>query len=760
MVEARKLYWLSLLATASCLMGCARDKAEPAGLTWRDLAPYPNPFGPDDANYAPQPHRDHPRSMKLSPDGKYLLVALQGSIDEPGDEVAIVDVASREVIDRVKVGRSPTGIAFHPDGRLAVVTNRYSNYLCVLDLETREVARHPVDYYLVEPLFDDAGRRLYATNRWRDAVQVWDVTTRGSRLELRARTDVGSHGIGVGINPRALALTADGAQLLVAARDGLTVSRIATDRLEEIDWDDDDPATTDFGAPDGVTRLYVGAFPHDLVVWRDRLYVPTLSASTFHPAEAGPDGDRDGADGDGTPNVGFADNQNEIAVFTLPDAKPLVRYTSDTICCPDAFDVGPDGPGGELLPPRSRWIVGGALPRAADAARGPDGDVLVVAYSGSNEVQRFEIGNDGTLEPGPVTRTGFQPMDVVVHVDRSEVFTLNRLADSITVLDLATFQVVHEILLGDVAHGRFPATDAEIGELYFHAGAAFTVDGDQTCEHCHPGRGNPSKPIALPILEDLRGSRMIPHVRGLAFTRPWLFEGFADEFNIFETVHEFARPENFPSPDFGTRDEFLQGTARAEIGRETSFGDAIDARLDFVGITRLLGLFLIHETALLPNPNSPSQPDVLRGKQLFESSETGCVMCHPPPGFTVTYTTNPFGTPLSFGPLVTPAKDADGVDIDRVNDPFLRFFPQVLQDERGVRLNPPTMLGIWDRAPPFLHDGRARNLRETLASPRHPALLPGERGFNEIDGMPDTHGGTSQLSPDELADLIAFLQSL
>ena len=80
---------------------------------------------------------------------------------------------------------------------------------------------------------------------------------------------------------------------------------------------------------------------------------------------------------------------------------------------------------------------------------------------------------------------------------------------------------------------------------------------------------------------------------------------------------------------------------------------------------------------------------------------------------------------------------------------------------RGVPvLQPPTLRGVWDRAPSFLHDGRARTLREALLPPNHPALQNGEHGFNERDGFPNTHGSTSQLTEAEVADLIAFLLSL
>ena len=121
---------------------------------------------------------------------------------------------------------------------------------------------------------------------------------------------------------------------------------------------------------------------------------------------------------------------------------------------------------------------------------------------------------------------------------------------------------------------------------------------------------------------------------------------------------------------------------------------------------------------------------------------------------------NPFETPLRFGPVVTPDRAADGTDLDRAAAGFLGTFPMAEQTDDGILLNPPTLKGIWDRAPGFLHDGRAANLREVVSTPGHPALREGETGYNERDGIPDTHGGTSHLTAGEVRDLVRFMKSL
>lgn len=785
--------WAALLVAALVGFGCkSKPDSSSAEPDFVDLEPYANRFATASELYEPQPRRQKPRALALAPDGQTLYVALQGSIDHPNEEVVGVDLSQRRVTERYRVGRNPTGLAMHPDGRHLVVANRFSNYLSVIDLHTGSVERQESDFYLVRLGFSADGARLYATNQWRDTLQAFDIERRGQQLAIH-RVGVGPEGWGVpvGRNPRDLLVTDDGSEVLVAAIGGLTISRVDAARLAEVDLDAD-AGTTDFGAPDGITRLDVGAPPNGMAITGQHLYVATTSAATGHPAVDGPDTNGSGTPGDGTPNVGFQDVQNELAVFLLEDLSEVVRYTSDSICCYDFRDVHPRDELGHLLAPRSRWIVGGALPEQITPLGGLGQQALAVTYSGSNQAQRFTLTDDGALEPADVIETPFMPTDIVANVERGELYASAHLADELVVIDADAFEVIETIALSGEDVKAFPATDAEIGELLFFAGADFSTDGDLTCAHCHPEQGNIGKAFNVPGLDDRRGSRMTPHSRGLFDTRPWQFAGGLDETINHEPLNEFAREVNFccydyrPTPvsgtlgqrdcptnppvvcdqqtypgDILTQDHFFLMRAERVLGRRRSPGGVLDTRLDFLGMARLLGLFLIHEPALLPNPNRSASADARRGREIFFSAKTGCAGCHPAPGFTVTYEHNPLDLALQFPMLITPPRGPDGENLSRISPRFLRNFPMARQLRDGEPMfNPPTLLGLWERATPLLHDGRARSLREALAPPGHPALLPGELGHNHRDGVPDTHGGTSHLTAAELADLIAFLNTL
>jgi mono/diheme cytochrome c family protein len=247
--------------------------------------------------------------------------------------------------------------------------------------------------------------------------------------------------------------------------------------------------------------------------------------------------------------------------------------------------------------------------------------------------------------------------------------------------------------------------------------------------------------------------------------------------------HHVLRCEEDPPPACATRrygsphltrDAHFRAAAMRVLHRDTSFGDVlytehlapdgtIERRpipLGFDGITGALGVFLRTHARLLPNPNAalPSA-DVRRGALLFASSETGCAGCHPLPTGAIAVAGS-ISEPLAMPFVVSPLRHAaTGVDLDRVSVGFLRTFPRTRQDESGLRIGVTSVRGAWDRVR-FLHHGAARSLREVIATPGHPGLDPGETGHNERDGLPDTHGGTSQLRRDELAALAAYVETL
>lgn len=810
----------SRFATATLLVACS--SSEPATrFQHASLEPYSNPFGPDHPMWSEQPHRDHPYGLSLSQDGAKLYVTLQGIEDEPGHDVAVVDTQTLEVARRIEVGTSPTGIELHPNGRFLVVANRFSNWASIIDTTTDEVSADvEVPFYSIDVVFSPDGARAWLSNRWKDSVLRWNVVADDSFRVTGSNYDglppEGPMGIAVGQNPRDLAITSDGQHLVVAHVTGEQVSLIDTTTETEV-------VPLDLASPAA-----------DVVAWGDVVFVSNMGRGTGDLPDDGNDGDEDGMPGDGTPNVIFQDPQSQITVLDEPSLRTRYDYTSDSVCCKDFREVTPFDPerGTRLTPPDAwppeyvdflpsvdTWILGGALPEQMAA----HDNTLWVAFSASNEVQRFNIAADGALIAGALFTTGMNPAELVVSPDGRFVYVAERLGEYITVIDIDAGPG-HErrVLVGDVAGGEFPATDAELGEAFNFVTGPFTVDGDQACVQCHREGGNLQRHHTMPLLVDrVWGTRMIQAYRGAFDSRPWFLETAMDETNFFAVINEFNRKENFcceltdpfiwpnypsveacnadpklsgcnhvlncendPPPEcakrgygssFATRNAAFLDAARRVFGRDTTFGDGVyiehadgtreGVPLTFDGISRALGLFLLLRPRFLPNPNAwLDLAATERGRSLYESSATGCAFCHPLPITTVASEPpfSPFDMPIVFPPVLTPRKNPlTGINADTVNAGFLGTFTSTQQDDDGtLRFGAPILRGIWDRATRFFHDGRASSLREAIATPGHPVLGPGQVGFNETDGVIDTHGGTSHLTPAEFEDLLRFLLSL
>ncbi len=813
----------AVFAVFAALAACGDD--EPIGDVRHavTLRPGGNPFGPADPLWAPQPLRLKPQEVAVNADGRRAFVSLPGTIDRPDSRVAIVDGvdgAQPRLVRRVQVGSAPLGLALHPQGRWLVVTLRTSNHLAIVDAD-RGALQHllATDAYTIDAAFDPSGERLVLSNRWKDAVAIWRVRAEAQGLRVLER----GPWLPVAANPRDVAVSADGRWAAVGALTGLDV------------------AIVDLAANAVSARVSLGA-PSNGVAFAGRwLVVATLSASTHHPAAEGPDGDGDGSPGDGTPNINFQDLQNEIAVIDPSSGAIAWRGTSDSIWGRDYRDVDPRdlARGGALLPPPERRVVAGALPEGVVASA--DGATVWVGMSGSDEVQSFAVdAATGALTPLHVAAAGgHQPMGLALA--GGHLLVAHRLGETLGVLDATTLQPIATVVVGDVSAGAFPATDVEIGELINFVTAPMTVDGDQTCAHCHREEGNIDKAFSMPLLARAgRSSRMTMAYRGAYDTRPWFHEAAMDQGNFLPVLNEFMRIENFcctdytlfgpagapkscgsdppdvcasapnassadgvsaarlgreafasprPTP-FVERDAFVRDAARRLVGRDTSFGDGLayehpitgvraPIALDFAGVTRAIGLFLLAAPRLLPNPN-PRSAAAARGERLFERFDVGCAGCHPAPAYTVADDVTGANPAARMLPVVTPMRDAEGRNLDLLAPGFVATFALAEQDrcedvapiaacaadpsagdaDRQVRFGAPSLRGLWDRAPGMLHHGRARGLREVLCAPGHPALRPGEVGRNERDGVPDSHGGTSHLSVAEIEDLIAFLQTL
>ncbi len=681
-----------------------------------------------------------------------------------------------------------------------------------------------VPFYTTDIVFTPDGSQAFLANRWKDSVLVWDLnvdskfSVTGDNYSKEAIED--PMGIAVGNNPRDLAISPDGTNLYVASPTAATISIIdvatqtETRRIDLMSPPGDVIATNEYvfythtgrgthHPPDEGYDTNKSGNPGDgtaNVMFQDlqnEIGVLSPSGDLLHNYTS---------DSICCGDYRDVDPDNPTKGETLP---PSVRWPASRV---------------DFLPPKDTWIVACALPEQmalhdgrlfAVCSGSNEVQAFDIAPGGSLTPRQMA---------GGLYETGMNPFGIAVAADGKRAYVAERLGEHVTILDLeAGPGNERRVLAANTQGGSYPATDAEIGEALNFVFAPLTIDGDLTCVHCHRDGGNIAKPVAMPLQEDgVWGTRMQMAYRGAADTRPWFMESSMAEDNFFPVINEFARKENFcceqddpsiwpnyPSPNaciddgtlegcnhvlncredpppecaartygsaYSTRSEhFLAGAVKL-FGQERTFGDALfdeilapdgsmtrqGIRLDFSGTTKAIGLFLLSMPRLPPSPYAHLDlPSARRGKMLYESLATGCSTCHPLPVTSISTDFNPLDMPLRFPAVITPRINHEtGENADGVNARFEGAFPDTEQDEAGVYFGVTPLRGLWDRASRFYHDGRAPSLREALATPGHPALLPGETGFNETNGMPDTHGATSHLSPDELEDLISFVLTL
>jgi YVTN family beta-propeller protein len=149
-----------------------------------------------------------PEQLAVSRDGRTLIVA-----SEDTASAVLLDVASGAVRATLPAGDEPEGVNVSPDGKLACVTAEGGASVALIDLAQRALERRiAVGQRPRNCLFDATGRRLYVSNEFGGSVSELDVHA-GSVL----RTVVLP---GEGLRPMGLAFSHDGARLFVTTGRG------------------------------------------------------------------------------------------------------------------------------------------------------------------------------------------------------------------------------------------------------------------------------------------------------------------------------------------------------------------------------------------------------------------------------------------------------------------------------------------------------------------------------------------------------------
>ena len=259
----------------------------------------------------------YPAGVAVSADGRTLYVA-----ENLADSLAVVDVASGRVTQRLATERYPYAVVTAPDGTVYVSAwggNTVSVFTpdagALRDAGRLTVARHPSAL-----LLNTRGTRLFVASGSTDRVAV--VDTRARRV-VATLQDPPPSGPGEGSTPNALALSPDGTRLYVAEADANAVAVF-----------DLAAATADVPATGGdrlAGRIPSGWYPCAVLASREALLVASGKGRGTAP---NPDGPQPilSREHQGSPaNTTLRQIGGTVQIVPLGDAAELARLTARVV---------------------------------------------------------------------------------------------------------------------------------------------------------------------------------------------------------------------------------------------------------------------------------------------------------------------------------------------------------------------------------------------------------------------------------------------
>ncbi len=218
----------------------------------------------------------YPGEIAISRDGAQLYVA-----ENLADSLAVVDLASGQIVQRLPTGHYPYGVVVAPDGTV-YVSSWGGNSVAIFErqgdgslhaADSLSVARHPSALVL-----DTNGSRLFVASGSTDRVAVVDTRRRAVVAQLR---DASPAGPSEGSTPNALALSDDGTRLYVAEADN---NAVAVFQLGAATSGVDGSASSD----SLIGRIPTDWYPTAVLVHRDTLLVLSGKGHGTAPNPDGP----------------------------------------------------------------------------------------------------------------------------------------------------------------------------------------------------------------------------------------------------------------------------------------------------------------------------------------------------------------------------------------------------------------------------------------------------------------------------------------
>jgi len=557
-----------------------------------------------------RPGYKSPTCIAFAPDGRLAYVSCHTA-----DTVGIIDTAAGKLVGEIRVGRGPAGIAVSPDGKTVFVANSLDHTIGFVSAPGRKVvATVKCGYDPAGLAVSPDGRTLYSANYVSDDVSVIDVASRKETARIK-----------VGRAPTRLALTPDGKRLLVnnslshqpATAKNVTAFVSVIDTAScKVTAEKRSPGTMLLGmgitvSGDGKTAFCVHSRPN----------------FTITPAQI---------------NQGWI-HTNALSMIPLEGDGPVVTVLLDNVnsgaANPHGVAISKDG-GRLFITHRGvhKLSVIDLKGLAALIARTPSQKLKTVhvnlgfLWYGRGVIRRISSG-------------GLGPGGLAICPSDQSIYVANYFSDSVAVIDPATGKVRRRISLG----GPQKMDLVRRGEFLFH-------DGTQSFQHwiscasCHP------------------------RTRTDGVNWDLLNDGITNPKNAKSLVGSWKTP---PAMALGVR-------ATMEVAVEKGF-----RFIEFVqprdGVLAAVQAYL-RDVKHIPSPyhrKGDGSPDAAatRGRKLFEK-KAGCSDCHPAPLYT----------------------DLKPYDVGTRT-------PRNLKGKK--EFDTPSLIELY-RTAPYLHDGRAATIKDVL----------------------------------------------
>jgi YVTN family beta-propeller protein len=446
-----------------------------------------------------EPHRS-PIALALSADGSRLLTA-----NQTAGTVSLVDTAAGRVLQEIKTGEKPAGVALSRDGRRGAVANWYGYDLAVLELKDDRIAVAGRVEVGPEP------RGVAVSPDGSTGYVAVGVSNEVVRVDLDARKVTGR--LAVGREPRGVAPSPDGSRLVVSnARSGdvsvIDTRKWAIERTVPVDGDNLRQVVV---AADGKMAYIANMKNRKFATTRNNIdqgwvlgqrltKVPLDGSSpTFSTLSLDPRGEA-AADAHGV----AVNTDGSLIVVSLGGTHELMIFRTDRKRLPWRAESARD-----LLPPE--------------------------LLNGDGRFRRVALG-------GRPTELAFAP-------DGKTLYVANYLADAIQVVDADAAKLVRAIPLG----GPKAPSLVRRGEILFHD-AKRSFNQWYSCNTCHSD-GHTSG-MDFDTLNDgrqdlstfhLRSRKKAPTLRRVTHTKPWTWHGWQDSLDD-AMVESFTKSMQGPRP--------------------------------------------------------------------------------------------------------------------------------------------------------------------------------------------------------------------